>query len=310
MIKLSKFRTYGESSIALSEFGEWAQANGIEIARSGRIQTYISALEKIQRDYISLGPQPLQLTKVSALYETELLLEAWDQLRDEDIRVTGRQWTEAVKGTSCYTTEGRNRNARNELFNLMMLAHLKLASHQLKYDSIGDGTSIYGKHCVLLECKRVNSIRNFRDNIQKASDQLTERFRSQPMNSIGLIAIDVTALINPGFVVRTSKTPDIDIESKYLRIKLEKFVKPGTFDSLPEPQDLQAKIIRGLETHPRILAVMLYAANAIQHNGNYAIVKTVRATYDPRRVINGVPSAEMFRLLNFGRDFWQRSQRP
>ena len=88
---------------------------------------------------------------------------------------------------------------RNYLFELVMASTLKAAGFEVRLD--GDEDVYFetsGVPC-FMECKRVFSQRKLGERIGKAANQIRERCKNaQDSRARGIVAVDVSRLINPG----------------------------------------------------------------------------------------------------------------
>ena len=110
--------------------------------------------------------------------------------------------SELLKGTNAYLAENRSSSnrARNVAFEILVGARFKLAGYDVDFPPTSDLRIIKDKYEILFECKRPSSLKKLDKNISCARKQLKRSYRgTNKRNRLGIIAIDVSKLINPQF---------------------------------------------------------------------------------------------------------------
>jgi hypothetical protein len=143
--------------------------------------------------------------QVTALFEINELIEIHRRLAGTyDVHLIRHVQT-VSRGPINYVDENpatSSNAARNIAFELAVMAKLASVGIPLDFSIPIDVACDFGGRSLLFECKRPQSTEKVETNVRKAFAQLEEKYRtSQRYRHRGIIALDVTKLINPEFML-------------------------------------------------------------------------------------------------------------
>jgi hypothetical protein len=150
------------------------------------------------RDYFDAN----RLTSFTALTEGAELVESLPFARTVPRDLILRKLTDVLKGPVLPTDENTNTNqARNILFELTVATKLWHAGLSPELDEHPDVRCSIDGRAIHIECKRPFSRLDARGAYIKALEQIATGLRGAPLGSIGIVALSITRLINPGNLV-------------------------------------------------------------------------------------------------------------
>jgi hypothetical protein len=179
-------------------------------------------------------------TFLNDFHESNEILEACDQFQDLNTPGLRARLQKVLSGSEELEQETPNRGEpRNVLFELVMASALKQAGFRVHLDRIEDVFFEISRVPCFMECKRVHSQQGLGERIRGAAKQIRSRCDdSQDSRSAGLIAVDVSKLLNPGGRLFDAPTRDaLSIEAEQT---LEAFraLHINTLRSVPEKRVL------------------------------------------------------------------------
>jgi len=114
----------------------------------------------------------------------------------------------ALGGPAAPTDEtARSSDPRNILFELTLGALIEASGQLVKHGEHPDLTLPLRRRDVLAQCKRVLSEKQLEKSMKDAAGQLEDDFNQARGTAVGLIAIDVSRIVNPEWECLTFSTP-------------------------------------------------------------------------------------------------------
>lgn len=187
---------------------DWIQSIGVRIGR-GRLTTYkkflIDLIDKYKDGTVD-EVNDLFLPAMKNFHEIKDICNIYEGLKSiEKNQLIGikSKLQKAVFGPDSVTEETeKNSSARNHLFESLVSARLHNPANDVIVNLLSKSDTLvtFSNKKYFIECKRVQSIGNIEKNLKKATDQLTAIFKRKiGSNNRGLIALDVSRVINPNF---------------------------------------------------------------------------------------------------------------
>jgi hypothetical protein len=179
-------------------------------------------------------------TFLNDFHESNEILEACDEFQDLSTPGLRQRLEKVLSGTEELEQEtASGGEPRNILFELVMAAALKQAGFQVHLDQIGDVVfKISGLPC-FMECKRVHSQQKLAERIKGAARQIGRRCDgSQDSRSAGVIAVDVSKLLNPGGRLFDAATRDALSNEAERTLEAYRALHINTLQSVPEKRVL------------------------------------------------------------------------
>jgi hypothetical protein len=141
----------------------------------------------------------------TSLYEAYEVNRIYRGLRALAEYVGAQRLREILGGQFSYVDEGaHNAKARNASFELVVAACLSSCGFTLKVAGATDVCVEFDGHHLLFECKRPQSANSLDENVDEALKQLRHRMQALKLPLMrGFVAIDVSKVVNPHFVVHT-----------------------------------------------------------------------------------------------------------
>lgn len=162
-------------------------------------------------------------TFINDFHESNEILEVCDQFPDLNVPGLLDRLGKALFGIKTLEEETADGSApRNFLFELVMASTLKAAGFNVYLDRDEDVYfEISGVPC-FMECKRIQSQRKLGERIRHAAHQIRKRCDdSRDSRAGGIVAVDVSKLLNPGTHLFDCATRDeLSFEAEH---KLELF---------------------------------------------------------------------------------------
>ena len=192
----------------------WLHELGVSYART-RVGEYCRALDVLIASFQKSNFDAMRnelLRFVTALFEIHDLIDIHKSLAgqfDNELR----QHVEALaRGPISYTEENSatsSNRARNIAFELVTMAKLVNAGIPLDFSIKTDVAAVLDKRSLLFESKRPQSLASLEKRVKDAFAQLEAKYRSpQRLRHRGLIAIDISKLINPRFHLYVQEDAD------------------------------------------------------------------------------------------------------
>ena len=163
---------------------------------------------------------------LNGFHESNEILEACDQFPDLSAPGLRNRLKRVLSGPEILADEEAvSGGPRNYLFELVMASTLKAAGFEVGLDGDEDVYfEISGVPC-FMECKRVFSQRKLGERIGKAANQIRQRCNNaQDSRARGIVAVDVSRLINPGIHLFDCATLDglsLEAERKIESFRVE-----------------------------------------------------------------------------------------
>lgn len=181
------------------------------LARFNDYRTILDTLESARVAGTNLFVAAKGFNAFPALFEANDLATIHEGLAGRSLSAPlRRKLAEIVEGPHSYVEEnpksGTNQ-PRNTAFELSVTAQLTRAGFAVQQDDgLADVVAFLGSSKVILECKRPQSKTGVSTAIRKARDQLDTRYQNPyDADATGFIALDVTKLLNPDFLIATEE---------------------------------------------------------------------------------------------------------
>jgi hypothetical protein len=150
-------------------------------------------------------PDVAVITEASEFATLRPSLPRW--LKD-DRAVMLEKLKRVLGGPAVPTDEtARSSDARNVLFELTLGAQIEASGQLVKHGEHPDVTVPLRRRDVLVQCKRVLSEKQLEKNMKDAVVQLKDDFDQARRSPVGLVAIDVSRIVNPEWECLTFSTP-------------------------------------------------------------------------------------------------------
>lgn len=211
--------TYEELAVDLECAIEWIERFEIVVDRTrvGRYRRLLAEVVELQDsgDASQENSRFHQyVNALFALHELALVHRSFVD-RGHDDFVRGRMGS-VTAGPISYTEEvpsSSSNLARNIEFELILAGHCVSGGLQLTPSLVSDVTLQVADRVVLLECKRPQSQKGLVRAISDAKDQLMRSYFSLAGHSFrGVVAIDVTKVVNPSFeILRASTLEEVNL---------------------------------------------------------------------------------------------------
>ena len=115
----------------------------------------------------------------------------------------------ALGGPAVPTDEtARSSDPRNLLFELALAAQIEASGQPVKHGEHPDLTVPLRRRDVLVQCKRVLSDKQVEKNMKGAASQLEHDFDGARRAAVGIVAVDVSRIVNPEWECLTFSTPE------------------------------------------------------------------------------------------------------
>jgi hypothetical protein len=201
----AKFETISEQ---YKEALLWLEKIGIKIDNN-RINSYSKFLDNLLHQYKNGNDDALDKLfpgSVNTFYEVNAITSIYESLRkigNKDIEGIKVKLEKTVCGPEAVTDETDKSNAaRNYLFEVLVSSRMHNPSKGVFVDftSKTDSAVNFLQKSYLIECKRIQSKDQISKNVRRAAKQLEKSLRTKiGSNNRGIIALDVSKIINPGF---------------------------------------------------------------------------------------------------------------
>lgn len=198
-----KFSTnsFDEISSQLNRTVDWLSKMGIPVSLL-RISKYKKDLEYLAEHYKNGTLNSVEKNQelpdlMNSIYESNELINLRSGLKKYKSANLIARLKRSIEGPFNPVQEipGTN-NARDICFELIMANVFSMAGFDLDFNDYGDMETTFENNPLFVECKRIHSPKNLRQNVKKAFFQLENRYRSNS-DARGLIAISVDKIVNP-----------------------------------------------------------------------------------------------------------------
>ena len=127
---------------------------------------------------------------------------------DDDRAVMLEKLERALGGPAIPTDEtARSSDPRNILFELALGAQIEASGQPVTHGEHPDLTVPLRRRDVLVQCKRVLSEKQVEKNMKGAASQLEHDFDGSRRSAVGIVAVDVSRIVNPKWECLTFSTP-------------------------------------------------------------------------------------------------------
>lgn len=210
---------------------QWLDGMGLNV-KSGRLSEYLKVIKLISETYKTSTDEELKNIfpdTVNSMYEINAIInihEAFKDLSNNDSLGLISKLKKAVSGPVEVKKESNTSNtARNYLFETLVMARLHNPNNGLSIDfkSSTDTSLKYNNVKYLIECKRPQSGKKLEANVRDAANQLQKAFKNKiGSNHKGLIAIDISKIFNPDFMLLV-KANDTELH-QHISLTMDAFI--------------------------------------------------------------------------------------
>lgn len=201
---------------------DWMATLGIKVS-PGRTTHYAKIIEYWKDAYKSASENEAKdalPSFVSSVFEVHDFIDIYNAFKNEPIDNLGGLRNKLEKGVNgpinSADETSKSTSARNYIFEALMAArshHPCRGVHAILNADSDTGISIDGKK-LWIECKRISSASKIEANIKDASNQLEKILsKKQGSGNRGIVAIDVTKILNPNSDLYVQKNDNTLIES-------------------------------------------------------------------------------------------------
>lgn len=146
-------------------------------------------------------------------------------INSSKVNISDKQLSQLVGGRAYRFDEKHDDSARNLFFEAdFALRFVKSKENfktiNLNYEEIEDECDIVIDEKIIVECKNVSSKKQIYERIKQANKQLTTRLQHLATDAAGLIALDITQIIQPEFKIFITEEllPDLQKNSLINRL--------------------------------------------------------------------------------------------
>jgi len=231
--------TFAELEQALIEAAKWLASRGANTS-SSRIGNYLRAIRALVVAHETKQFDVLGIEHANALYEAHDLISIYRAFsKGPHADLVADRILKACSGPVSYTDEnpkGASNTARNFAFELLVAERLIIGGASPHFPAHADVGLAISSTELAIQCKRLfasTDSRSAQRNFKDAEDGLMDAKES---GGKGIVAIDITRAVNPGFIIPTAGRPE-DVRPWLLKV-LQGFInenrrlwnrhKPGT----------------------------------------------------------------------------------
>jgi hypothetical protein len=200
----------------LNSAQEWFAKYGID-AKSGRVAEYENLLQQAEKTRQAESPAKWPHDRMRALFaagcEIFDLIEI-SQLKDDVLKGHRSKLAAVVKGSTFYDEVGtaENDQGRDATFELLTASGMQRAGATPRLEKPADVCADFGDLLALIECKRPKTVNGYVRLMLDASRQFSVH-RKNGHDAAGVVAVDLTRLINPNLHILPAASRDEAIEA-------------------------------------------------------------------------------------------------
>jgi len=209
--------TYAEAYEELSSAIEWMVSLGLNPYR-GRIGEYLKDLGHWKDNYQTTPDDEIRRRFagfINTIQDADDLVSVYRKFRSIPLTELGsihEKLSKTLNGpVKRQDEQPRSTVARNFLFEALVAARMHHPNRGIRalFNAKTDTGFRVGNTRVWVECKRITSLDKLEANIRDASKQLERAFKKSPSSAQrGLVAIDVSKLLNDGSKILVKPTED------------------------------------------------------------------------------------------------------
>jgi hypothetical protein len=184
---------------------------GVSIDR-GRIREYRDTLDAAAR-----GEDVDRTLLWAAVCEVQDLAQACT-LEPDELQPVRHRLAGVRDGDAVYTDTSGDDPGRNLLFELITASMLQANGSKSRLQNPTDVTNVIGNDLLLVECKRPTTLLGLGRCLKKGYRQLSEH-RKNGHSGFGVIALEISVLINPQFGVLIGANPKAAADAVYGHIQ-------------------------------------------------------------------------------------------
>lgn len=198
-------QTYEKASQELDEFCTWLQDIGIKfsITRVGKYRAIFAALAEAQRqqDMSVFYKRYKELDYFNAIVEREQLLRIYKGLVTIKEKELIDRLKKCVRSHELFLLDTDDRSGRDFSLELDVAAKFVKAGYQVDFAHDADVSASKNGQNFFVECKRLKSSEQVKENIKKGLKQLVNRYKSSknPTECRGLLVLSIGKIVNQKF---------------------------------------------------------------------------------------------------------------
>jgi hypothetical protein len=262
---------------------KWMELIGIKLS-TGRMKKYKQVIEywtdayKNASDTEAKARFPDFFNSIFEIYNFIEIHQAFKLKPISELDGIIKKLQKGVYGPTHSVDEKLNSSAaRNYIFEALIAALLHCPQNGM--EAILDSESDTGVHIqnkkVWVECKRITTIERINENVRKASEQLeTILQKSSNPNHRGLVAIDITKIINPDDKIYIRKN-DAELKSS-----LHELIKGFEMEN----SSLWERIYE--RRHKNVIGTIIYFSLMASSEERGLLVRTTQLAINPRTGIH------------------------
>lgn len=204
-------RPVAEIAVDLKKIVRYFDELGVSLMR-GRISAYADAL-----DAAGCGGRVDRALLWSAACEVSDLLAA-SSLDSTTLQPVRHRLTAICGGDPVFTAQSGDDPGRNLCFELVTAAMLQVAGVRSELQNPSDVAGSVTESRLLVECKRPTTLPALGRRLQQGYRQLSEH-RRNGHGGFGVIALEISALVNPNFGVLVAKDTETAVNYVYGHIQ-------------------------------------------------------------------------------------------
>jgi hypothetical protein len=198
-------QTFEKASQELDAICAWFQEIGIKfsVTRVGKYRAIFAALSAAQRlkDMSVFYKRYKELDYFNAIMEREQLLRIYTGLEGIKEKELIDRLKKCVRSHELSLLDTENRSGRDFSLELDVAAKFVKAGYQVDFAHDADVSASKDGQTVFVECKRLKSSEQVKDNIKKGLKQLVNRYKSSknPTECRGLLVLSIGKIVNQKF---------------------------------------------------------------------------------------------------------------
>lgn len=198
-------QTYEKASQELEVICAWFQDIGIKfsITRVGKYRAIFAALTEAQRqnDMSIFYRRYKELDYFNAIMEREQLQRIYTGMVGIKEKELIERLKKCVRSHELSLLDTDNRSGRDFSLELDVAAKFVKAGYEVDFAHDADVSASKDGHTFYVECKRLKSSEQVKDNIKKGLKQLINRYKSSknPTKSRGLLVLSIGKIVNQKF---------------------------------------------------------------------------------------------------------------
>jgi hypothetical protein len=204
-MQYSSTQTFVNASKELDDICAWLRDIGIGYSsnRIGKYKELFSVLAEAQlsNNLDAYSKKYTTMDFINAIVEREQLARIYNGLGGLGEPKLIDRLKKASRGHALFVMDSNDRSGRDFSLELDVAAKFARNGYDLDFGHDADVKASRDGLCVFVECKRLKSENNIRENIKKGLKQLKNRYKTadSPADCRGLLALSIGKVVNPDF---------------------------------------------------------------------------------------------------------------